>query len=59
MQWQDKYCLCTYLEDYKKDPAAAMPYLTFTVFDDMVEKKSVALMRGEVTNQMTVPEAKK
>lgn len=59
MQFQDKYCLCTYLEDFKKNPSAAMPYLAFSVFDDMVEKKNVALIRGEVSNHVTVAEAKK
>lgn len=59
LQFQDKYCLCTYLEDFKKNPGQAMPYLTFTFFDDMLVKKRVALVRGEVTNHLTVGEARK
>lgn len=59
IQFQGKHCLCTYLEDYKTNPAAAQPYLTFTIFDDLVETKSVALIRGEVINKMTTAEAKK
>lgn len=51
--------MCTYLEDFKRDPTSAMPYLTFTIFDDMVEKKQVALIRGEVSNNMTVAEAER
>lgn len=48
----------TYLEDYKVNAAGAQPYLTLTFFDELLETKSLALMRGEVTNQLTRAEAK-
>lgn len=48
----------TYLEDYKQNAAGAQPYLTITMFDEMLETKGLALIRGEVTNQLTRPEAK-
>lgn len=48
----------TYLEDYKQNAAGAQPYLAITMFDEMLETKGLALLRGEVTNQLTVPEAK-
>lgn len=51
--------MCTYLEEFKRDPAGALPYVTYTMFGDMLEKKRVALVRGEVSNQMTVGEAGK
>lgn len=58
-QFQGHHCLLTYLEDYKINPASAEPYLVFIVFDDFVEKKGLALLRGEVTNKMTREEATK
>lgn len=58
-QFQGRNCLVTYLEDYKRDPANAEPYLTFTLFDELVKKKAIALLRGEVTNNLTRDEAKK
>lgn len=46
-QFQDKYCLFTYLDDYKANPATAQPYLTLTLYDDLVEDKGLALARGD------------
>jgi len=58
VQFQGKQCFMTYLEDYKTNAAGAQPYLTLTFFDDLLETKSLALLRGEVTNNLTRPEAK-
>lgn len=58
VQFQGKQCFMTYLEDYKQNAAGAQPYLTISMFDEMLETKSIALLRGEVTNQLTKPEAK-
>lgn len=46
-QFQDKYCLFTYLDDYKANPATAQPYLTLTLYDDLVEDKGLALARAD------------
>lgn len=48
----------TYLEDYKSNAAGAQPYLTITMFDEMLESKNIAFLRGEVTNMLTKSEAK-
>lgn len=48
----------TYLEDYKTNAAGAQPYLTVSMFDELVETKGLALLRGEVTNMLTRQEAK-
>lgn len=48
----------TYLEDYKANAGGAQPYLTITLFDEMVETKGLVLVRGEVTNNLTIMEAK-
>mmetsp|Transcript_22105 Transcript_22105/g.89589 ORF Transcript_22105/g.89589 Transcript_22105/m.89589 type:complete len:200 (-) Transcript_22105:582-1181(-) len=48
VQWQDKHCLITYLDDYKRLGGAAAPYMIVSLFDDLVKTKDVALVRGEV-----------
>jgi ATP11 protein len=47
----------TYLEDYKANPASAMPYVTLTLFDELIEKKGLVLLRGDVTNNLSPKEA--
>lgn len=42
--------LCAYLEDYKMDPNAATPLLSFSIFDDYANDKDITLIRGEVLN---------
>lgn len=48
-QQQDSFILCTYLEEYKRNPDTASPWLCVAVFDDFVEDKSMALVRGDFT----------
>jgi len=43
--------LMAYLEDYKMDPVAAQPLLTFSVFDDFAEEKEIVLVRADVLNR--------
>jgi ATP11 protein len=43
--------LMAYLEDYKMDPAAAQPLLTFSVFDDYAESKDLTLVRCDILNR--------
>lgn len=40
-----------YLEDFKMDPAAAQPLLTFSVFDDYAEEKDMVLVRADILNK--------
>jgi hypothetical protein len=40
-----------YLEDYKMDPAAAQPLLSFSIFDDYAENKDLTLVRVDVLNR--------
>lgn len=58
LQFQGAQALCTFLEDYKRNAANAMPYLTVTFFDDFVDTKGIALVRADVTNQMSQTEGK-
>lgn len=46
----------TYLEDFKKNPLSANPYLVVTCFDELVRTKGIALLRGDVLGGMTKDE---
>jgi hypothetical protein len=43
--------LMAYLEDFKMDPSAAQPLLNFSIFDDYIESKDLALVRAEILNR--------
>jgi ATP synthase mitochondrial F1 complex assembly factor 1 len=50
-QYQDPcHFLMAYLEDFKMDPAAAQPLLTFSVYDDYADSKDLTLIRAEIIN---------
>ena len=54
-QFQDgKHCLLTSLEAYRQNPAAASPMMVATVYDELVDEKAIALMRGDIINQLEV-----
>ncbi|CDW90570.1 atp11 protein [Stylonychia lemnae] len=57
-QNQQKSFIFTYLEDFKKNPLTANPYLVLTCFDELVRTKGVALIRGDVIGQLNKNEAK-
>lgn len=52
-QNQDKSFIYTFLEDYKKNPQNATPYLVITMFDELVFKKGVGLVRGDVIGDLS------
>jgi len=54
-QFQDgKYCLLTDLEAYKSNPNNASPMMVFTVYDELIPEKSLALLRGDVINRLDI-----
>jgi len=53
VQNQQKSFILTWLEDFKRNPLSANPYLVLTVFDELVRTKDLALMRGDVISHMT------
>ena len=55
-QQQDTFVLCTYLEEYKRSPDTASPWLCVAVFDDFVETKKMALVRGDFTPNLNKAE---
>ena len=52
-QNQEKSTLFTWLEDFKKNPQNANPYMVLTCFDELVRKKHRALLRGDVISHMS------
>lgn len=57
-QFQGNACLFTYLEDYKKNPQSALPWLAIHLFDDLMDTHSICLARGEFSKpHLTKPEA--
>ena len=57
-QFQNRrHFLFTFLEDYKKNPAFARPYVTLTLHDDLAKEKDIVLLRGDVEKQMLKEEA--
>lgn len=55
-QVQGRHILATYLEDFRKDPAAANPYLAITFYDDLADDKGLVLVRGDVTPGALTPD---
>eukprot|EP00966_Prymnesium_polylepis_P111650 2583057-Prymnesium_polylepis.1 len=48
----------TFLEEYQKNPQAAMPWASVLLFDELLTSKGVALVRAEVAeDRLTKAEA--
>tara|TARA_B110001452_G_C15150388_1_gene400385 strand:- start:258 stop:992 length:735 start_codon:yes stop_codon:yes gene_type:complete len=45
---QHSVFVMTFLEDYKRNPAAAQPWLSVTLFDELMASKGLGLLRVEV-----------
>lgn len=51
-EWQDKFCIFTYLEDYKRNPSGAEPYLSVALYDDFLPRKQLVLVRGDFSGHL-------
>ena len=47
-QYQDNSILFTYAEEYRKKGIFANPYFILTVFEELLETKKLALVRGDI-----------
>lgn len=56
-QWQDNNCLFTFLEEYRQSPMTAQPWMAFAVYEDLLNSKGLALLRGDFTTRITKEEA--
>ena len=52
-QMQEKFISFTYLEEYKQNPDAATQWASLAIYDDFVESKDLAMVRGDVSPQLT------
>ncbi len=51
-QWQENNLVFTFLDDFRTSPMTAQPWLAFSTYDDLVEEKGLALLRGEFTTRL-------
>eukprot|EP00536_Pseudo-nitzschia_multiseries_P005991 jgi/Psemu1/303772/fgenesh1_kg.122_\ len=49
--FEPSHFIMAYLEDYKMDPAAAQPLLSFSIFDDFAKDKDLTLIRADILNK--------
>ena len=49
--FEPSHFIMAYLEDYKMDPAAAQPLLSFSIFDDYADDKDLTLVRADILNR--------
>ena len=47
----DSMFVLTYLEEYQRNPAAAQPWASVSLFDELITSKGVALVRAEVAEE--------
>lgn len=52
-EFQDMCFLFTFLEDYRKNPKTANPWMSLTLYDEFVQDKGLGLLRGDVAAQLT------
>ena len=58
-QNQDKSFIYTFLDDFKKNPENSTPYLVVTLFDELLFKKGIILVRGDIIGDITYEEGQK
>ena len=46
-----RYFLFCTLEDYQQNPAGANALVTLSIFDDLVDKHNIGLLRGDIINK--------
>lgn len=56
-EWQDNFCIFTFLDDYKRNPSGAEPYLSVALYDDLLERKQLVLVRGDFSGHLTKRDA--
>ena len=56
-EWQDKFCIMAFLDDYRRSPAAAEPYFSIALYDDFLKRKDLVLVRGDYSAHLTKQDA--
>ena len=57
VQNQEKSFIYTFLDDYKKNPETASPFLVITLFDELLFQKGIVLVRGDIIGDLSIKEA--
>ena len=52
-QSQGKSFVLTWIDEFKRSPTSANPYMVLTCFDELCRNKGVALMRGDVISHLS------
>lgn len=58
-QWQENTCMFTYLDDFRKNPYAAEPYMAVTYYDELLARKQLVLARADKSGYLTKLEAQR
>lgn len=56
-EWQDNFCIFTFLDDYKRNPSAAEPYMSVALYPDFLDRKQLVLVRGDFSGHLTKRDA--
>ncbi|TDH72537.1 hypothetical protein CCR75_000797 [Bremia lactucae] len=56
-QFQQSCFLVTYLESFKENPGTAPPCVAITLYDDLLLKKEITLVRADVINMLDKSES--
>ena len=54
---QPNYFLFTFLEEYRRDPASAQPWMSVAVYPDLLESKGMGLVRADFMPSISKAEA--
>ena len=58
-QFQENMFILTYLEEYKRNPASARPWMQVTLYDELVEEKAIGLYRADFIPELSEAESTK
>ena len=56
-QFQQNMFILTYLEEYKRNPASARPWMQITLYDELVKEKAISLYRADFIPELSIPES--
>jgi hypothetical protein len=56
-EWQDNFCIFTFLDDYRRNPSAAEPYLSVALYDEFLTRKQLVLVRGDFSGHLRKADA--
>ncbi len=58
-QFQEKHIIATFLDEYKKNPSGAQPWLSISIYDEFSKAKGLHLLRCDFLPNLTKDESKR